>query len=103
MQKKKDSNLANLRIDVRCKLCRNRFDFFDVEFRNKFLLAEMDVFECAEIERLFLRGSVIGILEVCNLMRLRADDMKSGFLNVEVVFSVELGVRKCAFIGVFDF
>lgn len=54
----------------------------------------MDSFARAAIDRLFLRGSVIGILEVCDLSRLRIDETKSGFLNVEVVFSAEMGVRK---------
>lgn len=63
----------------------------------------MDSFERAAIDRLCFRGSVIGIREVCGLMRLQTDDNKSGLLNVEVVFSAEIGVRKWAFIGVFDF
>lgn len=63
----------------------------------------MDSFERAAIDRLCFRGSVIGIREVCGLMRLQTDDNKSGLLNVEVVFSAESGVRKWAFIGVFDF
>lgn len=63
----------------------------------------MDSFERAAIDKLFLRGSVIVILEVCVFIRLRIDDNKSGLLNVEMVFSAEIGVRKRGFIGVFDF
>lgn len=65
-------SFTNLRKDVR-KLWRNRLDFFDVEFRTKLFLDEMDemdAFERAAIDRLFLRGSVIGILVVCSLLRL---------------------------------
>lgn len=60
-------------------------------------------FARAAIDRLFLRGSVIGVLDVSDLLRLRIDDTKSGFLNVEVVFSAEIGVRKWVLIGVLDF
>lgn len=62
----------------------------------------MDAFERALIDR-FLRGSVNGILDDCDLVRLRMDDNKSGFLNVDIVFNAVFGVRKGVFIGVFDF
>lgn len=60
----------------------------------------MDSFGRA-LNKIFLRGSVIGIRVDLNLFRLRENGTKGGFLNVD--FSIEFGVRKCDFIGVFDF